>query len=150
MFNKNEQQNILPQSQPFRQQSTTINKFSVDNLIGYILLFFGLFMIFLAVFLTYNALTGKYKPPKVSNYHLPALEISAPASSIQLPAGVELPEGFQLPTNSTPSKFQIPDEIVNDAVSIGFYYLLMVFVASAGSKVAGIGVRMIKDIKIKI
>lgn len=148
MFGKKPQTTYTPQN-PFDSQTReAATKFSFERILGYILLFAGLFMIFLAVFLAYNVLTGKSKPGKFTSYHLPPIDLGSSAS-VQLPPGTQLPEGFQMPTTTGP-QFQIPDDLVNDSVALGFYYLLMMFVASAGAKVSGIGIRMIKDIKIKV
>lgn len=152
MFNQPQQPPNTPlQDQLYQQPKRTLErKIAHEKLIGYLLLFIGLFMIFLSLFLVFNALSGSFKPMKVTNYKLPPLELSVPTSSFQLPEGAQVPEGFQMPTSTASTKMQIPDEIINDLIGITFYYLLMMFLASSGSKIAGIGVKMIKDIKVKV
>lgn len=151
MENQNPQVSNNPLEKQLYEQSKTnlVKKIAYEKLIGYLLLAAGLLMILLSLFLVFNTLTGKFKPPQVSNYKLPPLELALP-TTIQVPEGTQLPEGLQVPANATSTKLQIPNEIFNDLLGISFYYLLMMFLASTGYKVAGIGVKMIKDIKVKI
>ena len=152
MFNQHQQPSNTPLQDQFYEQpkKTLEKKITYEKLIGSLLLFIGLFMIFLSLFLVFNALSGNFKPPKVSDYKLPPIELSTPTGPMQLPEGIQLPEGFQMPSSTSSTKLQIPDEIINELISISFYYLLMMFLASSGSKVASIGVKMIKDIKVKV
>ena len=107
-------------------------KFSSDKLIGYVLLSLGLLMIFAALFMIYQILTGKSKPPKVFDVVAPSIKLPTESSNVG-------------------SEFKIiPDEVFNGVLNIGMYYLLMMFLASSGAKIAGIGVKMIKDIKVQI
>lgn len=138
-------------NQPF--SSNNLNKkINFEKTIGYVLLLAGLTMIFMAVFLIFNVLTGKTKPPSVVSYSLPPIELGGLNSQLQIPEGLQLPEGFQLPeaTPTSAGKFQIPNELINDSINTGFYFLLMSFIVSAGYKVAGIGVKLIKEIKVKV
>lgn len=152
MENQNSQASNNPlEKQLYEQSKTNLEKkIAYDKLIGYLLLIGGLFMILLSLFLVFNTLTGKFKPPQVSKYELPAIELALPISAPQIPEGTQFPEGFKMPTNASSTKLQIPNEIINDLIGVSFYYLLMMFLASSGSKIAGIGVRMIKDIKVKV
>lgn len=138
-------------NQPF-SSSNLDKKINFEKLIGYILLLAGLVMIFMAVFLIFNVLTGKSKAPSVVSYSLPPIELGGLNNQLQIPEGLQLPEGFQLPeaTPTSAGKFQIPNELINDSINTGFYFLLMSFIVSAGSKVAGIGVKLIKEIKVKV
>lgn len=138
-------------NQPFSSNNLE-KKINFEKIIGYILLFAGLAMIFMAIFLIYNVLTGKSKAPNVVSYSLPPIDLAGLNNQLQIPEGLQLPEGFQLPeaTPSSAGKFQIPNELVNDSINTGLYFLLMSFILSAGSKVAGIGVKLIKEIKVKV
>lgn len=139
-------------NQPFTSNNLD-KKINFEKTIGYVLLLAGLAMIFMAVFLIFNVLTGKSKAPSVVSYSLPPIDLAGLNSQLQIPEGLQLPEGFQL-VEATPSssagKFQIPNELINDSINTGFYFLLMTFIVSAGSKVAGIGVKLIKEIKVKV
>lgn len=138
-------------NQPFSSNNLD-KKINFEKTIGYVLLLAGLSMIFMAVFLIFNVLTGKSKAPSVVSYSLPPIELGGLNSQLQIPEGLQLPEGFQLAeaTPSSAGKFQIPNELINDSINTGFYFLLMTFIVSAGSKVAGIGVKLIKEIKVKV
>lgn len=152
MENQNPQAPNNPlEKQLYEQSKTNLEKkIAYEKLIGYLLLFMGLFMIFLSLFLVFNALRGSFKPPQVSNYKLSPIELAMPAATPQIPEGTILPEGFKFPTGTNTTKIQIPDDILNDLIGVSFYYLLMMFLASTGSKIAGIGVKMLKDIKVKV
>lgn len=142
-----------PSNSVYEERSENLERrVNFEKVIGYILLFIGLFTIFLTVFLTYNVFVGRTAAPKVANYQIPPIDIAAPNASVQLPSSIEIPEGFGTPSASSSAlpKLKIPDEIVNDTIDKGLFYILMMFVASAGSKVSGIGVRLIKDIKVKV
>ncbi len=109
----------------------------------------------------YQVFTGKQEPPKVFSLLAPTLDLSAltpKSSSIKLPEGVSLPEGGSLPSEISLSgdslgqmpKFEIiPAKAFNQIINMSVYLLLMGFISSLGSKVAFIGVRMIKDIVVK-
>lgn len=136
---------------PFTQKDINEKKhIAYEKIAGYLLLFAGLFMIFLSLFLVFRVLTGDFRPPQVSNYRLAPIELSLPTQTLQFPEGTQLPEGSPPPTGLSTTKIQLPDNLVNDFVGISFYYLLMLFLASAGTKISGIGIKMIKDIKIKV
>lgn len=119
-------------------------------MIGYVLLAGGILMIVIPIFFIAAVLTGKNKPPQVFNVEAP--EINLPSQqSIDLPdnlkrAGVTL----NAPVQGNSKMKLIPDAVFNDTLNIGLYYLLMTFIASSGSKIAGIGVKLIKDIKVQV
>src|SRR3989344_6152119 len=144
MEDQNPQAPNNPLEKQLYEQSKTnlVKKIAYEKLIGYLLLFIGLFMILLSLFLVFNTLTGNFRPPQVSKYELPPIELAMPAPTPQIPEGTQLPEGFQMPANTSSTKLQIPNEMVNDLIGVSFYYLLMMFLASTGSKIAGIGVKM--------
>ncbi len=152
MDSQNLQASNNPLEKQLYQQSKTnlVKKIAYEKLIGYLLLAAGLLMILLSLFLVFNTLSGKFRPPQVSNYEFPPLELFIPTSSFQVPEGTQVPEGFQMPSSASSTKLQIPKEMINDLIGVSFYYLLMMFLASTGYKIAGIGVKMIKDIKVKV
>lgn len=126
-----------------------LNRFKVDKTIGYWLLAAGILMIVVPIFLIANVLTGKNKPPQVFNVEAPTFDLPLSGQQLELPKDVKLPQGFVSQGGSQKTKI-IPDEVFNSSLNIGVYYLLMVFIASSGSKIAGIGVKLIKDIKIQV
>ena len=129
-------------------------KLNGEKLFGYVLLLAGLLMIFAATYMVYGVLTGKSKPPKVFNVKAPSFQLPSPAvPNIELPEGATLPAGLKLNQGPNPSPSTIkliPDEVFNGYLNIGLYYLAMMFLASSGTKVAGLGIKMIKDIKVQI
>ena len=131
---------ILPQPD---EKSFKLNS---EKLIGYIMLLVGLIFIFAATFMVYGVLTGKSKPPKVFNAQSPTFRLPSPNQMLELPQGASLPAGLKL--NQSESSSQdiklIPDEVFNGSLNIGLYYLAMMFLASSGAKIAGLGIKLLK------
>ena len=125
-----------------------------DAIIGYVLLAIGLLFIFAATYMVYGVLTGKAKPPQVYNVEAPSFQLPTDTGQIlELPEGATLAAGLKLTQDSNqspPGIKLIPDEVFNGSLNIGLYYLAMMFLASSGAKIAGLGVKMIKDIKVQI
>lgn len=146
-------QNVPAQQIIESPQDQSKNSFNFEKILGYLLLLVGIAMILTSLFLVYQVLTGKNKPPQIFNVESPTIKLPTASSNLQLPEGLELPEGFSLQeaTNeATPAGIKIiPDELLNGMVNISLYYLLMMFAASTGVKIADIGTKLIKEIKIK-
>lgn len=125
------------------------NRFVAEKTIGYVLLAVGLSMIVISVFMIVNILTGRSKPPQVLNVEAPSIQLPS-AGSIELPEQLRA-QGFSLGQTGKEQSSQkiIPDEVFSFYINAGVFYLLMMFIASAGSKIATIGVHLIKDIKVK-
>lgn len=106
-------------------------------------------MIIIPIFLISNVLTGKSKPAQVFNVEAPTFDLPLPEQQLEVPKDTKLPQGFVSQSGSQRMKI-IPDEVFNSFLNIGVYYLLMVFIASSGSKIAGIGIKLVKDIKVQV
>lgn len=124
---------------------------SREKVVGWILLSFGLLLILLSLVFIFLVFTGRTKPPEVMNVAAPSLELSSLTGSIELPPQLRA-QGFSISQNDQKPAGQkiIPDDVFNFYINSGIFYLLMMFVASTGSKVAGIGVSLIKEIKVKV
>lgn len=125
-------------------------KLPAEKTIGYVLLGVGLLMIVIPVFLMIGVLTGRSKPPQVLDAEAPSLQLPNLGDSIDLPQQLKA-QGISINQQSPQATGQkiIPDEVFNFYVNAGIFYLLMLFIASAGSKVATIGVRLVKDVNVK-
>lgn len=129
----------------------TEKNFSTNKVLGYVLLACGVLMIFAALFLIWGVLSGRTKAPVVFNIEAPAIDVPGSQSTLELPeslkqAGVTLNQ----PAASGQKMKIIPDSLYNDSLNIGVYYLLMMFLASSGAKIAGIGTNLLKDFKVKV
>lgn len=127
--------------------------FPTDKIIGYIFLSAGVLLILTALFLAFNLLSGKSKPPTVFNVEAPTINLPTNNLKLQLPENTKLPAGTTLTQegSETPQGFKvIPDEVLNGSLNIGLSYLLFMFIASSGAKLASIGVSMVKDIKVTV
>ncbi len=127
-------------------------KLNSEKILGYVLLIAGILIILAATFMIYGVLTGTTKPPKVFNVEAPTFKLPSVNTNVELPPGVTLPEGVKLnQANQSSSDIKlIPDEVFNGTLNIGLYYLAMMFLSSTGLKMADIGVKLIKDIKVQI
>lgn len=107
-------------------------------------------MIIVPIFLIAGVLTGKSKPPQVFNVEAPTFDLPLSGQQLELPKNVTIPQGLNMTQSGSQKIKIIPDEVFNSSLNIGVYYLLMVFIASSGSKIAGIGIKLIKDIKVQV
>lgn len=121
-----------------------------DKTLGYILLLVGLGMIIVSTFLAFSSLAGKSGPPKIFDVEAPTINL--PGQGLTLPEGIQLPEGVTLPANSSASSGLkiLPDEVFSRLLNSSIFFLAMTFVASSGAKISGIGVQLIKEIKVQV
>jgi len=128
------------------------NSLNPEKIFGYVLLVAGIFLILLSLFFASRLLTGKSKPAAVFNVQAPTINLPTGNLNVKLPEGTTLPPGVSLSpenTDSTQSGFKvIPDSVLNDSLNIGLSYLLFMFIASTGVKLATIGTGLVKDIKV--
>ena len=112
-----------------------------EKTLGYILLFVGIIIIVLATFTIYSILSGKTEPYKVFDVEGP--KISIPSES---PTGDSSESVGQSPGEIT----LLSDDAFSKMLNVGASYLALMFVASSGLKIASIGVKLIKDVKVII
>jgi hypothetical protein len=107
-----------------------------NKIIGYILLLIGLVMIFYPVYNVYQVFKGQTLP-----YHL----FSFKPISIDLSNFVE-----GAPQNANLNQELVASDLLNKPLDLLAHVILMGFIASAGFKVASLGVMMARTIKVKI
>jgi len=95
-----------------------------ERLIGYVLLSFGLGIIFFSIFSALPVFSGTKSPPQIFR-----LEKSTKPLSI---GGMEIP-GLEL----------IPVDYLNLSGNLMFFILFLWFLVTAGGKIAAIGVSML-------
>jgi len=100
--------------------------------VGYALLIAGLVFILYAVYSMYYVYTGATPAPSVAQMN--SVKISLPAAPGTPPIETELLSGKES----------------SKLVNMGLWFILMTFVASAGSKIGGLGVKLMRDIKVEI
>lgn len=100
--------------------------------VGYGLLIAGLIMIIYSVFSMYNIYTGASPPPSVIQMN--SVTISLPTGPGVPPVQTELISGIDS----------------SKLVNMGIWYALMAFVASAGGRIGGLGVKLSREIKIEV
>lgn len=122
-----------------------------EKIIGYLLLALGIGIIIASTFSLYQVFTGQKIAPEVFQFEAPTISLPT-TQQLQLPQDMELPEGFSFPQAEAQSQeFKVlPDEAINNLSNMFIYLLLMGFIASSGAKIATIGTKMAKDIKVVV
>lgn len=123
---------------------------SSDKFLGYLLLFIGLLIIIVSTISVIRVLDGKVQAPEVFDIEAPTIPLPQYGSNIKIPEGTNPPEGISTAqVQPTGGIKLIPDDVFNRILDISVYYLAMMFLASTGSKIAVIGVKLIKDLKVQ-
>lgn len=104
-------------------------KFKKNKIVGYILLLVGLILIAFAVYSVYDSYTSGSSP----------ISISLMENQITIQG-----------ENETMTVEGISGEGINRTVGLGLWWMAMFFVMIAGGKIAGLGVKMIRDIKVEV
>ena len=99
---------------------------------GWILLIVGLILIVLTVYSMFTIFTGTTSPPGIFN--MKSITISMPTGEGTPPVEVEL----------------VPGDQVSRVVNMLIWTVLMLFIASAGSRIGGLGVKLIREIKVEV
>ncbi len=110
----------------------TFENFKSYKATGYVLLIAGLILIIWAVYSMYNVYTGASQPPSVIQMN--GVTLSMPTGQGTPPAEAEL----------------ISAQNSSKLVNMGIWYALMFFVASAGARIGGLGVNLIREIKVDV
>lgn len=100
--------------------------------IGYALLIAGLVFILLSIYSMYNVYSGSSPPPSVIN--MKSVTVSLPTGQSAPPMQTELLSGGES----------------SKLMNMGLWFALMTFVASAGSRIGGLGVKLMRDIKVEV
>ena len=111
---------------------TQLKKVKVEKVVGYVLLAVGLIAIALTIRSMYNVFTGSTSPPTV--IRLNDVKIPVPSGEGQPSEEILLIAGDQ----------------ASKIVNMGLWTILMLFVASAGAKIGGLGVKMVREIRVEI
>ena len=109
-----------------------------ERVLGYVLLFAGLIIVVFAGFSVYSVFTKNSKP--VDLFDFPPVSISADA----LISGAGLKQG------EAPQMELLPSKILNDTSNLLAHLFLMGFIAGIGSRIASIGVSLLRPIVVKL
>lgn len=119
-----------------------------DKTLGYILLAAGIVLIIATLVWVFVTLSGKVKVSQVFNIEAPSIPIPAP--SLSLDESALPPQLAGTIKQSQPQQQSIKlfsNEVFSTLLNMGVFYLLAMFVASTGAKIASIGVQLIKNPK---
>ena len=107
-------------------------RIKADKTIGYALLSVGLILIIFSVCSMLYVFTGATNPPSIFN--MKSVTISLPAGEGMPPKETELLPGAEL----------------SKVVNMVLWSVLMLFIASGGSRIGGLGVKLIREIKVEV
>lgn len=119
-----------------------------DKTLGYILLAAGIVLIITALVWVFVTLSGKVKVSQVFNIEAPSIPIPAPNLSLNesaLPPQIAGAVKQSLPQQQSIKLFS--NEVFSNLINMSVFYLLAMFAASTGAKIASIGVQLIKNPK---
>ncbi len=102
----------------------------VTKIVGYCLLAAGVIVIIVAMVNVYNVFSGNQNAPQVAV--LESIQVAVPAQGGSTGATIELFSG----------------DVATKFVNMFIWYILMVFMMLGGSKLAGIGVQLLREIKV--
>lgn len=127
-----------------------------DKVLGYLLLSAGLMVIILSTLYAVFVLTGKFKPVKVFDVKAPEIPVPSVGQAVDLSSlqnsGLpqEVLNSLNNPKTSQPAGIKIlPDDVFSTLLNMFISYILVMVHASSGSRIASIGVSLIKDIKVR-
>lgn len=104
-----------------------------NTVVGYSLIIAGLVLIALSVYLMYTVFTGSMEPPSI--FSMSDIKMSGPP-----PAPGAPPTEIVL----------LPGEEVNKIINRVLWSILMFFVISAGTRIGGLGVKLVREIKVEV
>lgn len=111
-----------------------------EKWVGYSLLGVGLLIIVLAAFSVYQVFFGGAKPVQIFDF--PAIGLSVSDLVSQPIPGVATGP-------NAPKAELIPASVLNDTSNVIAHLLLMGFMVSVGSKIASLGVNLVRPIVVK-
>lgn len=105
---------------------------TADKILGYVLLAAGLILIAYAIYSMFNVFAGKTTPPSV--FHMKSVAMPMPAGE-----GIPLKE-IEI----------LPGAEISKVVDMLLWFMLMTFVSSSGGRIAGLGIKLKRDIKVEV
>ncbi len=99
-----------------------------EKILGYVLLGAGLLFILLTAHSVYAVFTGISAAPQIFKM-----------DSIEIPAA-----------NGAPAVAIMSGKNLSKLMDLGGWYILMFFLAQAGAKIAGLGIQLIKEIRVTV
>ena len=117
-----------------------------EKVTGYSLIALGLVIIFLSLISTWSVFSGKGQAPQIFDFKGIGLDLT------QLVGGDLPPEQTQLLRKSVgENKTElISGDVLSKPLNLAAYLLFMGFVASVGTKIAGIGTQLLRPIKVDL
>lgn len=97
-----------------------------EKAVGYILLILGVVMILISVYFMFSVFTGSLAPPRLFNFSDVYINIQGESTLI------------------------FSGEEMNKIFALIFWYLLMLFIMTAGGKIASLGINLIREIKVEV
>lgn len=109
-----------------------------EKQIGYMLLLIGITIMCIAVIIVIMLFSGSLKP-------FPLFNIPAPSFN----TGAMMPSIPGLPAAKGETIEVLPTKAFNEMLNLGLQFLLMTFIMSFGFKIADLGIKLLRPIKIE-
>lgn len=124
-----------------------------ERVLGYLLMGFGVGIMFFTSVSMYRVFTGKIPP--VQLFNLPAITLDLSAATPQVDSTTLPPELQEFLPQSSKSATNKPAEIlsadvINFSSNIFAHIMLMGFIASIGFRLASLGVMLVRPVVVKL
>lgn len=107
-------------------------RIKADKTVGYVLLAVGAISIILAAYSVFNVFTEATVPPAI--FEMKSIIIPIPGGEGMPPVETEV----------------LPGAEISQIVNMILWFTLMIFVITAGGKIGGLGVKLIRDITVEV
>lgn len=114
-----------------------------EKVVGYILLSVGILIILGSVFNVYQVFNKQASPVNLFSFPGISIDLGKVVAS-------QLPKDVTLPQSTAMQQEIIPAKMINESANIAAHLFLMGFIASAGYKIASLGVEMLRPIQVKV
>lgn len=111
---------------------------NTEKIIGYILLILGFAIIIYSSIDVINVFQGKSQPFNLFTFESISIDLSSLLTGQAPPSGIEMNQTL------------VDKDLLNSPMNIMAHLLLMGFIASAGFKIAQIGVMLVRPIKVNL
>jgi len=106
-------------------------KLKTDKTVGYVLLLVGVLLILLAIYWAASAFKSGSSPVSVFKWADQNISI-------------------KMGENQPSENLSIPGASISNTTNLGLWLMLMFFVASGGGRIANLGIKLIREIKVEV
>lgn len=136
----------------------TDSKQIINSVMGYGLLLIGVFVMILSVFQVYRVFTKQSQPIQFFNFPAVKIDLASLAPQLDTSALDSLKKQFNVGDNKFPTSENTPSgretelisaDVLNGPANLGVYLLFMGFLMNFGSRLASLGVSLVRVVTVK-